>query len=106
MKVYNKLVRDKIPEIIARDGQKANIRILNSEECRQALLAKLVEEAKEASEASSQKDLAKEIGDVLEVIDSLILAFGLRREEIEKLKAERKESRGGFDKKIFLESTE
>ncbi|MDP2909760.1 MAG: nucleoside triphosphate pyrophosphohydrolase, partial [bacterium] len=107
MEVYNKLVRDKIPEIIAQDGQKANVRILTNEEYKRELLKKLIEEAEESSGTKgNRKDLTKEIGDLLEVIDYLVVAFGLDRGEIEKLKANRKESRGGFDRRIFLESVE
>ena len=47
MKIHNKLIRDRIPEIIVARGQKANIRTLTDEEFGKALLAKLVEEAKE-----------------------------------------------------------
>jgi len=71
------------------------------------LLKKIIEEAQEVSEAgNNKKELTKEIGDVLEIINYLIEVFGLDRNEIEKIRQERKESRGGFDKKLFLEYTE
>lgn len=106
MKIYNKLIRDRIPEIIEKDGKQAKTRFLNDEDYKQELLKKLVEETKEAVEAEDKKELTKEIGDVIEVIDYLIETFQLDRGEIEKIKQERKESRGGFDKKLFLESVE
>jgi predicted house-cleaning noncanonical NTP pyrophosphatase (MazG superfamily) len=107
MKTYNKLVRDRIPEIIEADGETPKVRILGEAEYKAALLEKLVEEAREALATSGDpKELSKEIGDVLEVIDAMIEAFGLDRSQIGELKRRRKELRGGFSKKIFLESAE
>ena len=106
-KIHNKLIRDKIPEIIERTGEKYKVRTLDNEEYKKELLKKIVEEAKEVLGADGdKKELTKEIGDVLEVIDHLVGAFDLNKDEIEKIKQERKGSRGGFDKKLFLEYTE
>jgi predicted house-cleaning noncanonical NTP pyrophosphatase (MazG superfamily) len=106
-KTHNKLIRDKIPEIIEKDGGKYKIRVLGNEEYKKELLKKIVEEAKEVSDASgNKKEFTKELGDVLEVIDYLVDVFDLNKEEIEKVRQERKGLRGGFDKKLFLEYTE
>ena len=106
-KTHNKLIRDKIPEIIEETGVNYKVRTLDNEEYKKELLKKIVEEAKEVLETDGKKEeLNKELGDVLEVIDHLTSAFGLDKEEIEKVKQERKGSRGGFDKKLFLEYTE
>ena len=107
MKTYNKLIRDRIPEIMESQGIKFKASILNDDNYRTELLNKLVEEAKEVLAANTDRsELIKELGDVLEVIDYLIIAFGLDSEEIRTVKAERKESRGGFAEKLFLEYTE
>jgi len=107
MKVYNKLVRDRIPEIIEADGEKPNVRVLGEAEYKTALLEKLVEEAQETLAAKGDpKELVKEIGDVLEVVDAMIEAFGLDRAQVEELKGKRKSDRGGFEKRLFLESAE
>jgi len=107
MKTYNKLVRDRIPEIIAKDGSISKTRALDDQEYRQELLKKLQEEALEVIEAKDdKKELTKEIGDVLEVIDYIIKAFEINKDEVMKIKAERRESRGGFDDRIFLEYTD
>ncbi|MFA6307197.1 MAG: nucleoside triphosphate pyrophosphohydrolase [Patescibacteria group bacterium] len=104
-KIYNKLVRDNIPEIIRRDKAEPRIRILEQEEYLKELFRKLEEEAKETAEAGkNKKELMKEIGDVYEIIDAIIDNCGLDKEEIIKLKNQRKTERGGFEKKIFLES--
>lgn len=107
MKIYNKLVRDRIPEIIEAEGKKATVRVLEGGEYKQALLEKLVEEAREAVAANSDpKELSKEIGDVLEVIDAVVAEFGLDRGQVEELRRKRREDRGGFEKKLLLESAE
>lgn len=107
MNIFNKLVRDKIPEIIENDNRIPKLRILGDDEYKLELLKKLVEESNEVLEAKeSKKDLIKELGDLLEVLDSTIKAFNLSLEEILILKDKRKQERGGFDKKIFLESIE
>ena len=106
-KIHNKLVRDKIPEIIEKTGEKYEVRTLDNEEYKKELLKKIVEEAKEVLDTKgNKKELTKELGDVLEVINHLVRVFGLNKDEIEKVKQERRESRGGFDKKLFLEYTE
>ena len=104
---HNKLVRDKIPEIIEQSGDKAVVHVLNDEEYKKELLRKLVEEAGEVLEVGMDlEELKKEMGDVLEVIDHIVAHFQLEKEEIEKIKTTRKEKRGGFESKIFLEYTE
>ncbi len=63
----------------------------------------MIEESIEAFQAGKDKrELAKEIGDIFEVIDAIIEAYGLSREEIMEIKEDRKEKRGGFQKKFFL----
>lgn len=106
VKIYNKLVRDKIPEIIENDGEKPITRILDDEEYKKKLKNKLVEESKEAVFAKNSRELTKEIGDIFEVIEAIEKAFGIERDEVLKMKEERKQKRGGFAKKIFLERAE
>ena len=106
-KVYNKLIRDKIPEIIEKDGATYKTRILDEKDFKTELLKKLIEEAQEVVGAKDDhKELIKELGDILEVIDYLVISFDLNKSEIERVKAERRNSRGGFDKKLLLEYTE
>ena len=81
-KKYRKLIRDRIPEIIEKDSKRYKIRVLNDKEYRNELLKKVVEEAKEVLETSGN------------------------RKEIERVMQKRKKSRGGFNKKIFLEYIE
>jgi len=107
MEIYKKLVRDNIPGIIQKENKIPKTRILSNNEYKYELLKKLIEESNEVLEArEDKKDLIKELGDLLEVIDSTIKAFDLNRDEILILKDKRKQERGGFDKQIFLESVE
>ena len=105
-KIYNKLVRDRIPEIIEKDGEVPFTKILSDEEYKEELKKKLREEAEELILAKDNDELIKEIGDVLEVLEYIEKSFGLDKEKILKIKKERKQNRGGFEKKIFLEKTE
>ncbi len=105
--IHNKLVRDKILEIISKDSVEFKSHILSDEEYKKELLAKIVEEANEVLDTNGDKnELVKEISDVMEVLDAIIVAFDLDIAEIVKVKQQRKGSRGGFEKKIYLESTE
>ncbi|MDD4901428.1 MAG: nucleoside triphosphate pyrophosphohydrolase [Patescibacteria group bacterium] len=105
-KIYHKLVRDKIPEIIKADGAgKPQVRILDDREFIIELLKKLLEEARELIEAKDDKhELVKEIGDVYEVIDAVMEYYKIDKGQVSKLQDERRNQRGGFKKKIFLES--
>ena len=100
--VHNKLVRDQIPAIIARQGREANIRILSPEEYTCALEQKLDEET---AEFHKEKNL-EELADILEVVYALTEDLGSTKEELLEVYREKHEKRGGFRDRIFLISTE
>lgn len=100
-----KLVRDRIPEIIQADGRHAVTRVLDKASYQQALLDKLAEEAGEAARASAA-DLPGELADVLEVLRALTAAAGMSWQEFLTLADDKRNRRGGFAGKIFLESVE
>lgn len=101
MITYNKLVRDRIPEIIEKDNCKYTIHIASNEEYTAELEKKLMEETNEYLE---DKNLT-ELSDIMEVICALAKNLGYSEEELFAKRNERRESRGGFDKKIILENT-
>ena len=101
MKTYNKLVRDKIPEIIKENGEVANTRILDDDEYIQALNVKLKEEVNEYLESGSVEELA----DIVEVIYGILHSKGVSIDEFERIRLDKVEKRGAFKDKIFLEST-
>ena len=102
MRVYNKLVRDKIPEIIEADGKECKTRILSNDEYIAALEAKLNEEV---AEYQADKNL-EEMVDVLEVLQAICTARGYSLDELEAMRAKKADERGGFKEKIFLEHVE
>ena len=104
-KTYDKLVRDRIPEIIRADGGTCETAILVDDEYRAALLAKLVEEAQEAATAA-HGELITELADLLEVIEATISAHGLSREAVEDERRRRRVERGGFKRRLRLLWTE
>ena len=100
-KTYNKLVRDLIPDIIEKSGNKCEIRILSDDEYIKMLDAKLDEELAEYHKDQNIEELA----DLLEVIYSAAIAHGYSIEELERIRENKVEKRGAFNKKIFLIKT-
>ena len=96
--IYEKLVRDKIPEIIEKSGKQCEIEILSDEKNLEMIDKKLDEEL---AEYHKDKNL-EELADLLEVIFAATKARGYSIEELEKVRAEKAEKRGSFDKKILL----
>lgn len=96
--IYDKLVRDKIPEIIENSGKQCEIEILSDEKYLEMIDKKLDEEL---AEYHKDKNL-EELADLLEVIYAATKARGYSIEELEKVQVEKVEKRGGFDKKILL----
>jgi predicted house-cleaning noncanonical NTP pyrophosphatase (MazG superfamily) len=83
------------------------MRIMDDAEYKIELLRKVVEEAHEmVGAAESKEELMKELSDLEEALDCVRLAFGLDKEEALRVKEERKQTRGSFMKKIYMESAE
>lgn len=102
---FNKLVRDRVPEIIKARGTHPETRELSGEEYLRAQKSKLIEESSELDRALTSDDLKGEIADVLEVTDALAAAYGFSKEELLAAQEKKRVERGGFSKKIFLIST-
>jgi len=97
-KVYNKLVRDRIPEIIIAAGNEPVTRTAGDDEYEQLLKAKLAEEVDEFLTG----DYPEELADILEVLKAAARAKGITWEQIEAMAVEKKAKRGGFEDKIVL----
>jgi predicted house-cleaning noncanonical NTP pyrophosphatase (MazG superfamily) len=103
MKKYNKLVRDKIVDIILKNKKQCNYRIAKSdEEYEKYLKLKLIEEVHEFLE----EPCPAEVGDILDVLDTMMTFYGIDPSHMESDRIIKKEARGVFDKKIILESVE
>lgn len=98
---YNKLVRDKIPEIIRQQGRSPAIHIADEEEYWQKLKEKLVEEAKEFLESGSKEELA----DIFDVIDAICLYKGFDKDELVRIQEAKAIERGKFTNKIILDES-
>lgn len=107
-KRYGKLVRDNIPDIVRKGGGIPNVRVMDTDEYRRELCYKLIEEAEEVRKAADafKDELPKEIADVLEVAEALLIEFGFSSEHIIALKDTKKIERGGFSKRYFLDSVD
>ncbi len=102
MKKYNKLVRDKIPQIILRSGGKAEYYNLTDEEYLTELDKKLIEEVMEYQQDKNLEEMA----DILEVLFALSEARGYSIDKLMKKREEKALARGGFADKVFLEYVE
>lgn len=102
MKIHNKLVRDKIPEIIHNAGKTCVTHTMSDDEYIASLDMKLQEEVAEYLQDKNLEELA----DVVEVLRAICIARGYTLEELEKMRAKKVDERGGFEKRIYLEYVE
>lgn len=106
MIIHNKLVRDNIPEIISRSGSIPHTRILSDTEYKQALRAKVIEEAHELARATLTDDILNELADIFELLSTIASVENLSINDIMIHRMKKRQSNGGFDKKIFLEAVQ
>lgn len=102
MPIHNKLVRDRIPEIIEKSGKKFSTRILNDEAYIKELKQKCFEELEEYVKTQNNEDAIEELADILEIIHHLAEYHGSSIEKVEEARKKKAEKRGGFKEKIFL----
>ena len=102
MKIYYKLVRDNIPDIISAQGKSCDFRMLTNEEYLVALNKKLDEEVAEYHESGNIEELA----DLLEVIYAIAIAKKVPTKQLDSIRQNKAVERGRFNKKIMLLSVE
>lgn len=100
--IYNKLVRDNIPDIIKENGEEPIYRVLNEDEYWEYLLLKDNEELEEVRSASSTLERKKELADKLELIRAMVEYNGFTLEDIIEEAGRKKERNGGFEKRLLL----
>ena len=98
VKIYNKLVRDKIPQIIKQSGKQAIIEEVSGEEYLELLNAKLAEELQEYHESQSVEELA----DLVEVVYAILEHKAVSLQEFEVIRKLKVKERGAFKKKLLL----
>lgn len=106
MPTYNKLVRDRIPEIIEKTGKKFTTTILSDQEYIKELKKKSFEELEEYVNTSTHEDALEELADVLEIIHALSRCHGSSIKGVEKIREKKAEERGGFEERIYLVDVE
>jgi len=98
IKVYNKAIRDKIPEIIESSGSSCLIEVLDDEKFVEELVLKLEEEIEELKESRSIEELC----DLIEIAYRIAKLNGVSNEELEKIREKKNVDRGKFEKNLFL----
>lgn len=107
-KIYNKLVRDKIPQIIKASGATCECEVLQDESYANALSKKLQEEVcefLEEFEKENDEEAIKELADIQEVILAIVDLIGVEREKFELIRLNKVKSHGAYEDKILLKST-
>ena len=103
--IFNKLVRDNIPNKIEANGEVAVTRVLTDAEYQYELSKKLLEEANEVINATTSKAILEELADVLEVVRAIAKLEDKNLNDVIDIAESKKQTRGGFEKRIFLEKT-
>ncbi len=106
MPTYKKLVRDRILEIIEKNGHTYTYSILDEAAYQRELRSKLQEELQEYLDAETDKDSVEELADLIEVIYALAKIHGASAEALEAVRQQKSEARGGFEKRIFLDQVD
>ncbi len=106
MPVFEKLVRDRIPELIEREGKAEPItRRLDDDEYLRELFKKIGEEGAEVAKAESRHVMLEELADLEEVKLALLEQLKITQSDIEMVRIRRRRERGGFNNRVFLECT-
>ncbi|MGH0514086.1 nucleoside triphosphate pyrophosphohydrolase [Bacillus cereus] len=102
MPTYNKLIRNKIAQIIEANGKTPTTRILPENEYIKEICKKTQEELNEYLEATTKEHKLEELSDLLELINALAEYEGTTLEEINTIRKKKAEERGGFQNRVFL----
>ena len=98
VKVYNKLIRDKIPQIIEQSGKQAVTEVVSGEEYLKLLNAKLGEELREYLDSQSVEELA----DLVEVVYAILDCKNVSLQDFESIRQQKVNERGAFQDRLLL----
>ncbi len=99
---YNKLVRDKIPQIIKDSGRTCDFKVLDDPEMKEALKEKLIEKAQVFSEKPSEDELS----DIYELLDTIVESYDFEPLHIDYLKLRNVENKGSYSSRTYLISVD
>ncbi len=99
---YNKLVRDRIPAKITKNGGTYKIKKLDQAAFERELVKKVGEEATGLLHARTKEEIASELGDIIDVIEEVKKVKKISQKEIESAQKKAYDLKGGFKKKLFL----
>jgi predicted house-cleaning noncanonical NTP pyrophosphatase (MazG superfamily) len=105
IKKYNKLIRDRILEIIEEAGEIPYWKTLNKKDFLKEIKRKILEEAGELIKAKNKKEVINEIVDIQELVDVLVSELCLTKSQIKKQQRIKNKKRGGVRKRLFLIKT-
>lgn len=98
---YNKLIRDRIPEIMTDAGKSFVVEEMDDKEYLLKLKEKLIEEAKEVNDAS-EDEIIGELADLMEIVNAIEDAYSINHESVIEKQHKKAESNGRFEKKLIL----
>lgn len=99
---YNKLVRDRIPEIIKKDGKVCSTKTLTATEYQVELKRKLVEESTELLDANTKEEMLEELADIYEVIEAILFEEKFDIKDIQDKRICKNMRKGSFEDKVYL----
>ncbi|SFD32709.1 Predicted house-cleaning noncanonical NTP pyrophosphatase, all-alpha NTP-PPase (MazG) superfamily [Bacillus sp. 491mf] len=102
MSVYNKIVRDRVPEMILMSGKTYTSKKLSKQEYIKELSKIGIEEMREFASMQEREHAVDSLADALEVIKALAKAEGVTLEDVERVRQEKEAERGGFEKGVYL----
>lgn len=104
-RVFKKLVRDKVPDIIRKKGEIPVTCILSNEDFKRELYKKLKEEVREVIKAENEAETLEELADVFEVVSAIAELNNRSMSDVVMIADAKRKMRGGFDNRIYLEET-
>lgn len=102
MTQLNKLVRNKVPSLVTKDGGSYTLKLLSPLEHQHEITKKLHEEIQEYDEAQSKEVALEELVDIVELIHAALKLHDVSIEDFEKMRLHKKKIKGGFDQGIYL----
>ena len=99
---YNKLCRDKIPDIIHGKGFECEVREANHDEYKREIVRKIYEEASGVASRDTKEHMIEELADLMLTIDAVKKEFGIEDSELEAAVQRSIDEKGGYDKRLYL----